>query len=189
MPGELPAAIVLGVAALMAVVTGHCLAACVAAAPEPGCHGLSGWHAAMGAAMLAMVLTPFSGLSALVEGVVFAVGAGWLLVRARARGRVRTAAAFAVMAVMAAPMALPPASAESTGMHAGGSHDGASGGMGHAGMATPGWLAALLLGGALVVGVAALVAGVRARGRSARVSAGCEVAMAGVMALLAALAI
>ena len=194
------------IATVVALATAYCLARCLVPHWRHG-HGLAvdAWHAAMGAAMVAMLLAPVAGWSATIQTAVFALGALWcachLLARNRSAAHARLGAACAVMAAMLVPaMLMAPASADAPaeGHHhhhtpgmdmsayaAPSAHHGADHGM----AMPPAWLAVLMLLAVVAIVAAAVRSALAGPDRrpSVRIALACEVVMTAAMGYMAAL--
>lgn len=161
-------------AVLLALVAVYCLARCVVPSWHPHGAAVEGWHVVMAAAMVAMLVLPVRREAALLQLLLFALGLGWCLAHLLASGprgvHLRLGAGFVAMAVMLTPTAFAPASAAMPGM----SHPSGA----------PGWLAAALVGGMLLVVAAALGALARSDRWPVRLGVGCEVVMAAGMAAM-----
>jgi hypothetical protein len=187
-------------AAVLVAVVAYCVArALVPRLRGPGHHrDLDAWHALMGVAMVAMLLAPFPRGLSLLTLAVFAVGAGWALVRVLRRvGRaayLRLAVGSLAMAAMVLPAATASAAAPATAaQHSGHHHHGSAAAADPAdpssvndASAVVGGLPDLvvvlllaLLGGLVVLRV--VDAARRSPGLPARLDACCDVAMAGSM--------
>lgn len=177
-------------AVLCGLAAGYCLLRCLVPRWRSAEHGIGvdAWHVVMGAAMVFMLLG--AGQSA-IQAAVFGAGVVWcgwvLVVRHRSGAHLRLGSALALMALMLVPTSASASPDPVMHHHAG--HDMAAmsaTGSGHASTLGP-----VLLVGAVVVGVAAIVAvrSLPARDPRARLGLACEVAMAAAMGWMAATAL
>jgi hypothetical protein len=155
-------------AVLLTLTSACCLALCV----RHRGRGLEAWHVAMGVGLVVMVATPMMQRAAVVQMVVFGVGAAWCvaaLVMQATAGHARLLVGCTAMVAMVVPAALTPAAATMPDM---GSMD------------PPAWLAMALVVALIVVAAGAMWAAFGARCWATRLSTGCEAIMALAMAWL-----
>jgi hypothetical protein len=153
-------------AVLLTLTSACCLGLCV----HHRGRGLESWHVVMGVGLVVMVAAPMMHRAAVVQMVVFALGAAWcvaaLVVRVSA-GHVRLLVGCTAMVAMVVPSALTPAAATMPDMGS---------------TIPPAWLAMTLVMALAVVAVSAMWSAFAARCWADRLSTGCEAIMALAMA-------
>jgi hypothetical protein len=192
--------VAIALALLVGVASAYCLVRCVVPRWRSD-HGpsIDAWHAVMGAAMMAMLLSPVGSASATVQAGVFGVGALWCACHLLARNRSSAHARLGVGCLVMAAMLMPAVAAQPANASTLVEHHHMSGmdmtGMDMSGMSgmamPPGWLAVAMLVTLAGVVAAAGWAATRVdhRRTTARVGIACEIVMAGAMGYMAALAL